>query len=115
MTEPSLHQQTECAPDLKAGIYQHYKGPCYQVLGYGHDSNIEGRLIVIYIGLELDERKPGPRWAVRNATEGHDAFFDLMHQIDGTWEVCTSDKHHIDVCRLHDHKQRFTYLGPSYA
>lgn len=29
-------------PELPAGVWRHYKGPLYQVLGYGHDSNDPG-------------------------------------------------------------------------
>ena len=50
---------------FKAGIYQHYKGPHYQVLGLAHDSNHENRVVIVYIGLELDKAKPGPRLGVR--------------------------------------------------
>lgn len=47
------------------GIYQHYKSPLYLVLGLAHDANVEGREVVVYIGLELDGAHLGPRLAVR--------------------------------------------------
>jgi hypothetical protein len=56
-------------PDLKAGIYRHYKGRHYLVLGYGHDATIAGRTVVVYCGLELEDAKPGPRLACRTADE----------------------------------------------
>lgn len=57
-----------------AGVYRHYKGPLYLVLGYGRDSNYEGRTVVVYIGLQLDDAKPGPRINVRTAEE----FFGMV-------------------------------------
>jgi hypothetical protein len=58
-------------PDLPAGVWRHYKGPLYQVLGYGHDANDANRAVVIYIGLQLDQAKTGPRLAVRTAEDFH--------------------------------------------
>ncbi|HUD06395.1 MAG TPA: DUF1653 domain-containing protein [Candidatus Saccharimonadales bacterium] len=52
-------------PEFKAGVYRHYKGPHYLVLGIAHDSNYEDRIVVVYIGLELDLAKEGPRLATR--------------------------------------------------
>lgn len=52
-------------PEFKAGIYKHYKGPLYLVLGLAHDANYESRAAIIYIGLELNQAKAGPRLAVR--------------------------------------------------
>jgi hypothetical protein len=63
---PTLEEQY---PDFKAGIYRHYKEPLYLVLGLGHDANYESRITVLYIGLELDQAKPGPRLAVRTYTD----------------------------------------------
>jgi|SRR5882762_868629 len=50
---------------IKLGIYRHYKGQLYQVLGIAHDANDESRTCVVYIGLQLDKANPGPRMAVR--------------------------------------------------
>jgi hypothetical protein len=47
------------------GIYRHYKGPLYQVLGLAHDANNEDRVCVVYFGLQLDGAHLGPRLAVR--------------------------------------------------
>lgn len=50
---------------LKMGIYRHYKGQLYQVIGIAHDANDEDRTCVVYIGLQLDAAHLGPRMAVR--------------------------------------------------
>lgn len=92
-------------PDLRAGVYRHYKGPLYQVFGYGHDANADTlydqqavddaasawqsgvmhtvqplteRICVVYMSLELTDAHTGPRLAFRNV-EGEDAFFDRVH------------------------------------
>jgi len=54
---------------FKAGIYRHYKGPLYLVLGLARDANEESRTAIIYIGLQLDEAKKGPRLAVRTYSD----------------------------------------------
>jgi len=54
---------------LRAGIYRHYKGHLYQVLGYAGDSSIEGRTVVVYVGLELGDARPGPRMHVRETSD----------------------------------------------
>lgn len=96
---------SERLPELAAGVYRHYKGPLYLVLGYGHDANAEGREVVVYVGLELDEAKTGPRLAVRDAAE----FLGYLHGDDGSscpgFGLC-------DDLRLH--VRRFVYLGPSW-
>lgn len=76
---------------LLAGVYRHYKGPLYLVLGYGHDSNQDGRQVIIYIGLELDQAKPGPRLCVRTVSD----FFTTV-QVDGV------------------ETPRFTYISPEW-
>jgi hypothetical protein len=99
-------------PELQAGVYRHYKGRHYLVLGYSHDSNADTlydqqavddaagawqsgvmhtiqplgeRVCVVYIGLELTDAHKGPRIGHRNVT-GPDAFFDWLHPDD--WSVC---------------------------
>jgi hypothetical protein len=83
----------ENLPDLTAGVYRHYKGHLYLVLGYGHDSNYEGREVVVYVGLELDDANTGPRLAVRTVED----FFATV-QPEGSSERV----------------RRFTYVGPSW-
>lgn len=95
-------------PDLPAGVYQHYKGPSYLVLGYGHDSNEDGRDVVVYVGLQLDDAKPGPRLAVRTAA-------DFLAQVCGEGE-CVAYGDVLSLrCQESGHaRQRFAYTGPSY-
>lgn len=79
-------------PDLLAGVWRHWKGHHYLVLGYGHDSNREGRQVVVYVGLQLDGAHTGPRLAVRDV-RGPDGFFTP----------------------LADGRPRFAYVGPEWA
>lgn len=60
---------------LPLGIYRHYKGSLYQVIGLAHDANTEEsfyandggqRLVVVYISLQLDPDHLGTRMAVRS-------------------------------------------------
>lgn len=79
---------------LKAGVYRHYKGPLYLVLGLAHDANagdlystrswvarsserypLGEREVVVYVGLQTDEAHPGARLAVRTV----DDFFAWVH------------------------------------
>lgn len=59
-------------PDLlPAGLYRHYRGGLYQVLGLASDSTngLDGRRVVVYIGLDLAGARPGPRMHVRAVEE----------------------------------------------
>ena len=49
-------------PELQAGVWRHWKGADYLVLGLGHDADVEGRTVVVYVPLYA---VPGPRLAVR--------------------------------------------------
>jgi hypothetical protein len=75
-------------PHLPAGVYQHHKGPLYLVLGYGHDANYPDRDVVVYVGLQLDEAKTGPRLAVRTPDASGSgvwsAFRNTMEPDSGT-------------------------------
>ena len=51
-------------PDVPAGVWRHWKGHDYLVLGLGHDADVEGRTVVVYVPLY---DVPGPRLAVRTA------------------------------------------------
>lgn len=81
-------------PPLPSGVYRHYKGPLYQVLGYAHDANADelysnrsgvarsesqapsgDRIVVVYFGLQLEDAHMGPRLAVRTV----DDFFAWVH------------------------------------
>lgn len=91
-------------PDLRAGVYRHYKGPHYLVLGYGHDANQEGRNVVIYVGLELDGAKQGARLAARDVAD----FFAV---VDPTTGVAVRGFERDVPATV----QRFTYVGPTYT
>jgi hypothetical protein len=102
-------------PKLLTGVHQHYKGPLYLPLGYGHDANIAGREGVVYLGLELDDAHPGPRLAFRTATTIEpdvDAWWDYLHVRDRS--KC---QHHSGdgACKKGlETVPRFGYLGPGF-
>ncbi len=108
---------TRDLPDLRAGVYRHYKGHLYQPLGYGHDANLPDRDVVVYVGLELDAAHKGPRLAVRTVNRDvyadHDAWDDLMCLSHGCpMAECEDGRHgqHADP-RI---ERRFDYRGPQY-
>lgn len=91
-------------PDLRAGVYRHYKGPHYLVLGYGHDATIAARQpVVVYVGLELDNAKTGPRLAVRDVDDFH-AIVDPNTGIAQDFPYPSPD-----------YPRRFTYIGPAWT
>jgi hypothetical protein len=49
-------------PELRAGVWEHWKGQRYLVLGLGHDADVDGRTVVVYVPLY---DVAGPRLAVR--------------------------------------------------
>lgn len=55
--------------DVAAGVYRHWKGRQYLVLGTAHDANVEGREVVVYVPLYVDETQTGPRLAVRTVED----------------------------------------------
>lgn len=62
---------------LRAGVYRHYKGHRYLVLGLAEDSTNdgEGRQVVVYVGLENGDREQlGPPLRVRALDE----FFEYV-------------------------------------
>jgi hypothetical protein len=88
-------------PELRPGIYRHYKGPLYQALGYGHDANDATRVVVVYMPLQLDGAHEGPRLAVRSVYGDEDCWHDMVHRADGS--RCESE--------CHDAVPRFEWLG----
>lgn len=103
-------------PDLCAGVYRHYKGPLYLVLGYAHDANDADRVVVVYVGLQLDEAHEGARLAVRTDTDfralvcgfaGCPAW-GRMGRIGGT-----ASRPYCRECG-HAAVRRFTYVGPTW-
>lgn len=47
---------------MQAGLYRHYKGGIYQVIGIGEHTETKQR-VVVYVS--LDANQPGPRIRVR--------------------------------------------------
>lgn len=128
-------------PDLPSGVYRHYKGPLYLVLGYAHDANVtvcvrdtnadgdcaacavdpespcrQPRTVVVYVGLQLDEAHHGARLAARTASD----FHALLHP-DAT--VCDDPMRETPTdwfchCRAYDDfvrlTPRFAYVGPTW-
>lgn len=86
---------------LFAGIYQHYKGHPYLLLGQAHDHDNPGRIVVVYVGLSLDGAKDGFRMKV----QGADIFTGYVNPETGepieTWDGTQPEP-----------VRRFTYLGP---
>jgi hypothetical protein len=109
--------------EIEMGIYRHYKGPLYLVMGLAHDANagelwkikfenevplrteiLHERTVVVYMPLQLDGAHLGPRMAVRTLE-------------DFTQRVCRVATHRfygkpvgpaVDDCG----GPRFEYLGP---
>lgn len=125
-----MPEKSRSVPDLPSGVYRHYKGPLYLVLGYGHDANAEDlwvtnepgaweqysrlgeRTVVVYVGLQLDGAHTGARLAVRTAEdflapvcvrELCDNYGKAL--TDGFPRFCLNDGHGWP---------RFSYVGPTY-
>lgn len=119
-------------PDLTAGIWRHFKGHLYLVLGYANDANSEGRTVVVYVGLQLDGARHGERISVRTVED----FFAVVDPTTGeaaepgtTTNACTGDcgddnphDAHLNADWDGQHwvprsdpasVQRFTYVGPT--
>jgi hypothetical protein len=101
------------------GVYRHYKGPLYQVIGLAHDANAEDffdyseitpkfwdgtvgrdakyeRICVVYISLELNGAHFGPRLAVRTLD-------DFTAKVAAQDAAGNTMRHTVP---------RFEYLGP---
>ncbi len=78
-------------PDVAAGVYRHWKGQHYLLLGLAHDADIPERTVVVYVGLYTDPAKPGPRLSVRTRED----FFGALDTATGP-------------------VPRFAYLGPTW-
>ena len=94
-------------PELPAGVYRHYKQRYYLVLGYGHDANFDDRWVVVYVGLELNDARSGPRLAVRSVSD----FLAWVTPEGST--VAHQDLPEAEHAK-HGHVRRFTYVGPSW-
>lgn len=88
-------------PDLKAGVYQHYKGHRFLILGYANDKDQEGRVVVVYVGLEFDGATKPIRMHVQTAED----FFAFVDPLTGETPATNWTPGVLPV-------PRFTYLGP---
>jgi hypothetical protein len=117
--------------EVKMGIYRHWKGGLYQVLGLAHDANAESlvlhthtgwctempgdapdeRTVVVYMPLQLNAAHLGPRMAVRTLEDWlawvHDDGSVCEHVVraEGVW--CHCDR----TLPTQGFGQRFEYLG----
>lgn len=87
-----------------SGIYKHWKGPLYLVLGIAHDANEEDRTAVVYVPLELNKAHRGPRLAIRTLED----FMSDVHI--WTLETCGQDEN----CHNQAHEPRFAFVGITY-
>lgn len=111
--------------DIKMGIYRHYKGQLYQVLGIAYDANTDefytmrgpqyvnevgDRTVVVYMSLQIDSAHLGPRMAVRTIED-----FTAIVCRGGFAQLCPHFGKQItlgSVCGQRGHAvPRFTYLG----
>lgn len=120
-------------PNLPAGVWRHYKGHFYLVLGYGHDANVidgdtygdgdlgewsdeayewlalDERTVVVYVGLELTDAHTGPRLAVRTAEDFHAHVCTRKEHTH--YGKAVTDVMERAVCAA---VPRFAYVGPSW-
>lgn len=104
--------------ELQMGVYRHYKGPLYQVLGLAHDANDETRTCVVYIALQLNGAHEGPRLAVRTLED----FAAWLNPERGESSAAPTTRDIGDgaTARLHKRlrglgwRPRFEYLGPEF-
>lgn len=112
-------------PTLEAGIYEHYKGPLYQVLGYARDANhgrvlgqeeLGGRIVVVYFGLQLDGAHRGPRLAVRTQQDFHEIVCGNKNCGDfgRTYSEIVNWPKDAGNCTTIHLRKRFVYLRPEY-
>lgn len=122
------------SPDvaLPAGVYRHYKGPLYLVLGLAHDANAEElsyhhplmkddqggrgmwevlveREVVVYVGLQLDAAHEGARLAVRTLQDFFAKVCGYQH-CEGFGKQVRSSA---ESCWQHE-VARFSYVGPRF-
>jgi hypothetical protein len=119
-----------------AGIYRHYKGPIYLVLGLAHDANAERlyvptsrtsemadggfrfdfeqvgeREVVVYVALQQDGAKSGPALAVRTR-EDFEAWLHPAHPERLTMTAAQVDRLGTRMVREDGYVPRFEYVGP---
>lgn len=79
-------------PELPAGVYRHYKGHLYLVLGYAQNAtnDEDGKIYVVYVGLQTDGQPSPMRMRLR--------------QVDEFWGTVRNEA-------LDRWDARFTYVG----
>jgi hypothetical protein len=82
-------------PGLSAGVYQHYKGKYYQVLGYAQHTETN-EIFVCYIPLYIDGEDGKPLTGPRIRVTPISRFFSVLES--GVWSQRKTP--------------RFTYRGP---
>lgn len=109
-----LIQNDEEPIELRSGVYRHYKGPLYQVIGYSHNASDDNNIQVLYIGLEISPDKPGPRWATRDWID----FFATVCPQHGGVDAYSNEHGTLALmgmkCAPQEWVERFTYMGPVY-
>lgn len=102
--------------ELRSGVYKHYKGDLYQVIGYSHNASDDNNVQVLYIGLEISPDKTGPRWATRDWKEFHETVCALHGGVEAYGSLhedwIRSDE--TVRCDPNEFVERFTYMGPIY-
>jgi hypothetical protein len=115
-------------PPLASGLWRHWRGHLYQVLGYARSTAREepGQqqyrevTAVVYVGLELDGAQEGPRMMFRVAVSDDprvEAWWDHVHA-DGS--KCLHERaEFVTVCRdasglTRAVQPRFEYAGIRY-
>jgi hypothetical protein len=98
---------------LIAGVYRHYKGPLYLVMGLAHDANEDGRVAVLYVPLQLDDAHPGPRLAVRTL-EDFRAIVCTRRSCPGYGVDVRVTGGSQGACGEHDWSKRFEYVSAQW-
>lgn len=77
------YKEVVVMPDLMCGVYKHYKGGLYLVLGIAQDGDTE-ELSVVYISL-TGARFPGPRMRLAKLSKffSHVSFISDGHNYTG--------------------------------
>lgn len=117
---------------MKAGLYRHYKGGTYLVLGIAHDANADElwswpvsesesrpilqREVVVYVGLDRGD-KPGTPMAVRTVKDFNQKLCGVRVYDDKIDVKCCKPLVGDDRCPEHEHTNtppvlRFEYVGP---
>lgn len=92
--------------ELKLGIYRHWKGHLYQVIGAAHDANTDWRTCVVYMPLELDGAHLGLRMAIRTYED-----FMAWVSMEGRANVPEPRESEKDKARKEGWEPRFEYVG----